>query len=194
MSVGSISSSHDYDVTPNIAYRIDLGGPQANLVGMAKIPLLDGDHHEGSAGTGLVHPDTLDVWNTRAFQRVQQACRANEAALKQVRMRRLLASRAGHDRIGAIIDPLDIYDRLLPCATRIVAGPFSERAFKSSLLWRNPTFKDKLRTCRKRQPSDLALHTFKGLACQATRPIQFGNVIGQRVSRRDIGRRIEFQQ
>src|SRR5262245_63320774 len=100
---------------------------------MAEVALLDRDHAERAACAGLVQPRAAHVRNARRLERVEQPRRAQEAALEQVRVRRLLACSAGEDGAVAVIDALDADQRLLLRIAGVVAMPFPERPLESRL-------------------------------------------------------------
>src|SRR5205085_1940417 len=89
---------HDDDPAADVSDRGDLRRDQPDLCRVTEVALLDRYDAERSSATGLVQPRASHIGNAGAFERVEQCRGSQETALEQMRVRRLLARRAGQYR------------------------------------------------------------------------------------------------
>src|SRR5687767_3432446 len=71
-----------------------------------------------------------------------------------------------------MVDPMNTHDAFLLIAVLIVAHPFAVGALFGKLVRRNETLESDLGLGRNRQPGELALDDFNGLAAHAACPIE----------------------
>src|SRR5687768_905615 len=107
---------------------------------MPEVALLHRNDAEGASAARLMQPRAFHVGNAGAFERVEQRGRAQETALEEVRMRRLLARRAREYRVVAVIDALDLDDGLVFRLARVVAVPLAEGPFERRLVVQDVAF------------------------------------------------------
>src|SRR4051812_6194493 len=124
---------------------------------MTGVGLLDRDDVEHACAAWLVHPDALHTGQARALDLVPDHSRLHDALrIRKVRGRHHRA-REPEDRIVAMVDALDAYDRLLRATAGVVAGELAERTFGHGLAGMHRAFQHDFGVRRHRQAVELAL-------------------------------------
>src|SRR5260221_9962719 len=114
---------------PEIGTRLAAGCQQPGLARMAGIGLLDGDDVEHARAAEFVHPHAGDAGQSRALDLAPDHAGLHHAfAEGEIRRR---AHRRGdtEDRIVAVVDTLDLDQRLVARARGVITRELPERSF-----------------------------------------------------------------
>src|ERR1051325_2792946 len=168
---------HDH-VAAEIGARVALRGDERGLARVARIALLDRDDEHETAAAGDRKPYALDVRHAGLFQLVPDKRRAEIRAIPAQFRRRTAWRRAQNNRVVAVIDALDLDDRLGTLVARVIAGPLAEWTFGPRLVENNVAFDRDLGSRRNREAGVLAFEDFERLAAHAADELVFRHAVG----------------
>ena len=134
---------------------------------MARIHLLDRDHVEQPAGAGFMAPDAVDARQSGLFDLVPDHCRFYRGAREGEVFRRPRRDGEREDRVGAVIDALDLDDGQCRRLRGVIAHELAKRPFLAQLVAIYLALDDQLRMGRDRQAVDFRLDDVDGASAYA---------------------------
>src|SRR5262245_8829733 len=172
--VGRIDILVDHDdEAPEIGGRLAAGRQQPRLARMAGIGLLDGDDVEHARAAEFVHPHAGDPGQARALDLVPDHAGLHHAFAEGEIGRRAHRRGDAEDRIVAIIDALDLHQRLLARARGVITRELAERSFLRLHVLDHLAFEHDLGMRRHRQTVKLAQHDLVRLTAVAAGIVVF---------------------
>src|SRR5262245_4912360 len=172
--VGRIDILVDHDdEAPEIGGRLAAGRQQPRLARMAGIGLLDSDDVEHARAAEFVHPHAGDPRQSRALDLVPDHAGFHHAFAEGEIGRRAHRRGDAEDRIVAVIDALDLHQRLLAWARGVIARELAERSFLRRDVLDHLAFEHDLGVRRHRQAVKLAQHDLVRLTAVAAGIVVF---------------------
>src|SRR5438045_201531 len=164
----------DDDVAPEVRAGVHGRREMTDLARVSRVALLDAHRVEEARTADLVAPDALDSRDPDRLELRPQQRRPEERPVEGLLVGRLVRRRAEDDRVVAVIERLDLHERLGPRITGVVARPLAERTLDDLLFRIHPALDDDLGIGREREPGDRSFDNAIRLAAHAAGPVVLG--------------------
>ena len=157
---------------------------------MAGIALGDRDRKQQPRVADFMRPRRRDAGHAGLLDVLAQQRRAHDRTIAADLVRRALRRAAEQDRVVAMVDRLDVDDRLRPQVAGIVAGPLAERTLDALVAGLDETLKHDFRVGRNRQAGDRAPDHLHRLAAHAADDLVFAHAVGHFAAGHQEGHRV----
>src|SRR5205807_3358515 len=181
---------HDDDaaqVRADAAHRGDVSG----LPGVPRVALLDRDRVQESAASDPEAVRVDDAGHAGRLELAQKECASQIFAVAVRLVRRLVWRDAEDDRIVAVVDGLNLEDRLRARARGVIAGPLAERTLGRALVVMEEPREHDLRGSRHRQTGDRLSDDLVRLATDPAGPVVLTDALRHLERRRDEKQRVD---
>ena len=165
----------------------------SGLLGVATIALFDGDADQQARGSDLVRPHRFDVGHAGSLHVLANERRARDGPIARQFVGGAEGWASEDDRVVAVIDGLDIEDRLLADVAGVVAGPLTERPLLLALLRIHKAFQRDLRVRRDGKAGDLARNDLHRFAAQAAHDVVLADAVRRLAAGQQEGQGIAAQ-
>src|SRR5262249_33733991 len=131
---------------------------------VSRVALSDRDAEEHARSAHLMRPDRPDVWDAGLLDVLTQQSGSSHGAVARQLIGRALRRTAQKDRVVAVVDSLDVEDRLLAHVATVVSGPLSKGALLSAFVRVHESLQGDLRVGRNRQARQFSPDDLDGFA------------------------------